>query len=243
MGTKFAPVYVTLVLAYLEEIMYNQSETEFDSDFRAYLESNFKRYLDDCFMIFTRTKEEQEKFHEFLNTLHPCIKFTIDKNRIWLRFLDTLIISHNEQLQSDIFYKPADSKQYRLYTSCHPKHTRNGIPYNLARRLKMIISEENTLLTRLEELKSYLLKQKYPPNLIDDSIRKIKSLNRADLLRENKMNDKENSLIPYVTTFNPHNPEIYPEIRHNKAIIKRWKTENIIFKDFFFQKVNASHQT
>ena len=26
------------------------------------------------------------------------------------------------------------------------------------------------------------------------------------------MNDKENSLIPYVTTFNPHNPEIYPEI-------------------------------
>ena len=35
----------------------------------------------------------------------------------------------------------------------------------------MIISEENTLLTRLEELKSYLLKQKYPPELIDDSIR------------------------------------------------------------------------
>ena len=39
---------------------------------------------------------------------------------------------------------------------------------------------------------------------------KIKSLNRADLLRESKMNDKENSLIPYVTTFNPHNPEILP---------------------------------
>ena len=160
MGTKFAPVYATLVLAYLAETMFNQSETEFDSDFRAYLESNFKRYLDDCFMIFTRTEEELEKFHKFLNTLHPCIKFTIDKNRICLPFLDTLIINHNGQLQSDIFYKPTDSKQYLLYTSCHSKHTRNGIPYNLARRLKMIISEENALLTRLEELKSYLLKQK-----------------------------------------------------------------------------------
>ena len=65
MGTKFAPVYVTLVLAYLEETMYNQSETAFDSDFRAYLESNFKRYLYDCFMIFTRTEQELEKFHKF----------------------------------------------------------------------------------------------------------------------------------------------------------------------------------
>ena len=187
-------------------------------------------------MIFTRTEQELEKFHKFLNTLHPCIKFTIDKNRICLPFLDTLIINHNGQLQSDIFYKPTDSKQYLLYTSCHSKHTRNGIPYNLARRLKIIISEENTLLTRLEELKSYLLKQNYLPDLIDDSIRKIKSLNRADLLRENKKNDKENSLIPYVTTFNPHNPETYPEIRHNKAILLRDERLKTLFSKKTFLK-------
>ena len=35
------------------------------------------------------------------------------------------------------------------------------------------------------------------------------------------MNDKGNSLIPYVTTFNPHNPEIYPEIRRNKTMLLR----------------------
>ena len=149
------------------------------------------------------------------------MNFTIDKNQTCLPFLDTLIINHNKQLQSDIFYKPTDLKQYLLYTSCHPKHTRNGIPYNLARRLKMIISEDNTLLTRLEELKSYLLKQKYSPELIDDSIRKVKSLNRSDLLRKNEMNKTENSLIPYVITFNPHNPEIYPEIFYNKTILLR----------------------
>ena len=34
MGTKFAPVYATLVIAYLEEAMYSQSETEIDSDFK-----------------------------------------------------------------------------------------------------------------------------------------------------------------------------------------------------------------
>ena len=45
----------------------------------------------------------------------------------------------------------------------------------------MIFSENNTLIVRLEELKMFLLKQNYPPFLIDDSISKLKDLNRPDL--------------------------------------------------------------
>ena len=153
MGTKFAPIYATLVLAYLEVKLYEQVEKEFDSNFRKYIEDNFKRFLDDCFIIFTRSDEELKKFHNLLNTLHLSIKFTIEKSRSRLSFLDTLVTIHNRQLHTDIYYKPTDSNQYLLYTSCHPKHTRNSIPYNLARRLKMIVSDENILITRLEELK------------------------------------------------------------------------------------------
>ena len=65
---------------------------------------------------------------------------------------------------------------------------------------------------RLEELRNFSLKQKYPPALIDDSITKIKCLNRPAIFKAHENNDKDNSQIPYVTTFNPHNPEIYPEI-------------------------------
>ena len=36
MGTKFAPVYATLVLAYLEEKMYEKSEEDFNQTFRSY---------------------------------------------------------------------------------------------------------------------------------------------------------------------------------------------------------------
>ena len=152
MGSKFAPIFATLVLAYLEEKMYRKSEEKFGSDFRHYLEANYKRFLDDCFLIFTRSEDQLTKFHNLLNDLHSSIKFTIEKSRTSLPFLDTLLIKENGQLQTDNYYKPTDSKQYLLYTSCHPKHTRNSIPYNLARRLKMIISDNNTLLVRLEEL-------------------------------------------------------------------------------------------
>ena len=235
MGTKFAPIYATLVLAYLEEKLYEQVEKEFDSNFRKYIEDNFKRFLDDCFIIFTRSDEELKKFHNLLNTLHLSIEFTIEKSRSRLSFLDTLVTIHNRQLHTDIYYKPTDSKQYLLYTSCHPKHTRNSIPYNLARRLNIIVSDENILITRLEELKNYLLKQRYPPALIDDSIRKIKALNRPDLLKT-KETVQDSNLIPYVTTFNPHNPEVYPDIEKNKSLLLKEERMKTIFSSKIFLK-------
>ena len=36
-GSNFSPVVLTFVLAYLEEKMYEQSEKDFDSEFRQYL--------------------------------------------------------------------------------------------------------------------------------------------------------------------------------------------------------------
>ena len=67
-----------------------------------------------------------------------------------------------------------------------------------------------------EELKTFLFKQKYPPAPKEDSILKIKSLKRPDLLKTNKTNNDDKNIIPYVTIFNPHNPEIYHEIKKKK---------------------------
>ena len=63
MGTKFAPVYATLVLTYIEEKMYEKSEAEFSRTFRLYLETSFKRFLDDWFLIFKQEEKDLDKFH------------------------------------------------------------------------------------------------------------------------------------------------------------------------------------
>ena len=86
MGSKYAPIYATLVLAYLEEKMYEQSEKEFNSDFRIYIKTDFKRFLDDCFLIFIRTEQQLMKFLNLLYSLSPSIKFTLDKSRTRLPF-------------------------------------------------------------------------------------------------------------------------------------------------------------
>ena len=70
MGTKFALVYATLLLAYLEEKMYEKSEEDFNQTFRSYLETNFKRFLDDCFLIFKQQEKDLDNFHLLLLLSH-----------------------------------------------------------------------------------------------------------------------------------------------------------------------------
>ena len=213
LGTTVAPIYATLVLAYLEEQLYLRLERDLNHQFSQYIEENFKRFLDDCFILFTKSDIELEKLYQYLNNLHPSLKFTMDSNTNQLPFLDTMVINNGGKIQTDIYYKPTDSKQYLLYTPCHPKHTRNSIPYNLARRLKTIVSDEDTLNIRLGDLKKYLLKRKYPVKLIEDAISKVHSLDRRKLLSKSDKTDETNT-IPYVTTFNP---EIYPDIKQMKT--------------------------
>ena len=49
MVTKCTPFSATLVLAFLEETLYTEVENAFGSDFKTYIEENWKRFLDECF--------------------------------------------------------------------------------------------------------------------------------------------------------------------------------------------------
>ena len=230
MGTKFAPVYATLTIGYLEEKLYTIIETNYDTEFQRYLKKYWKRFLDDCFIPWTKSEEELIKFHSVLNNLHNDIRFTLEYDQNEQPFLDVMVRNKGGKIETDIFYKETDSKQYLLFSSCHPRHTKINIPYNLARRLKTIISEENVLINRMTELKSFLLKQNYPESLIDGGIAKAMNLDKNTLRTiKNKTDDK---VIPYVSTHNPKNPEIYKVIQFNLPILKEDPKMNDILSNF-----------
>ena len=58
--------------------------------------------------------------------------------------LDILIKKDNNVLVTDLYYKTTDTHQYLYYTSNHPRHTKNNIHYNLARRICTIINGHGT---------------------------------------------------------------------------------------------------
>jgi hypothetical protein len=80
MGTKVAPTYATLTIGYLEQKLYNQVKDQ----------SLWKRFLDDCFITWTKSKGDLETLHILLNGLHEYIRFTMDVNEKQLPFLDCI---------------------------------------------------------------------------------------------------------------------------------------------------------
>lgn len=216
MGTKFAPTYATLVLAYLEEKLYTHLE-DVNKDLAEYVKGNWKRFLDDCFIIWVNSEEELTEFHEIINNLHSDIKFTIEKSEKQLPFLDILLVKTGTQLKTDIYFKVTDTKQYLNFYSCHPRHTKKSIPYNLARRVCTIVSDEKLRDRRLSELFQSLLKRNYPKLLIQNGIDSAKKIPRKDLLTVNLKADETS--LPYVSTHNPRNPEAYTVINQHLPLL------------------------
>ena len=73
----------------------------------------------------------------------------MDYSNVQQPFLDVLVKRENTKIETDIYYKPTDSKQYLLFNSCHPKHTKTSIPFSLARRIRSIVTNEATLQKRI----------------------------------------------------------------------------------------------
>ena len=67
--------------------------------------------------------------HNFLQNLHPKIKFTREHNFKELPFLDVLSKNENGQIITDIYHKPTDTQHYPYFQSQHPQNYLKPIPY------------------------------------------------------------------------------------------------------------------
>ena len=220
MGTKVAPTYANLVMGYFEMTLYKKIGENF-GQFQLNFMQNWKRYLDDCLILWSESEEDLEKFKDIINNIHCDIQFTSESSNKEIPFLDILIKKEGTIIETDIYYKSTDSKQYLLFNSCHPKHVTTNVPYNLAKRICRITSKEETKEKRLEELSQFLTDRLYPSNLIKNGISRAKQ-ERQEISQEPSKTDQRN-LIPFVTTYNPRNPDIFPVIQTNLPILGKDK--------------------
>ena len=221
MGTKVAPTYATLVMGYLEEKLYNELPFLFDVNFATYIKENWKRCLDDCFIFWTKSEEELQTFHSTINSIHQSIKFTIESSTTHLPFLGILIIKEEEKIKTDLYCKPTDTHQYLSFNSCHPSHTKRNIPFNLARRICTIVSENDTKKKRLYELKIFLKRQHYPEGLIDSAIRKALDIPINELRNTRDKDENNGENIPFVITHNLRNHNILSSAKRFFPILEQ----------------------
>ena len=104
----------------------------------------FFRFLDDIFSIFVGTKEEILEYENYLNSLIPGIKVTLEYNKCNINFLDTTVYKSTldgiTTLQTKVYFKPTDTHQLLHMQSSHPKHTHKGILKSQLLRFKRLSS-------------------------------------------------------------------------------------------------------
>ena len=172
MGAKVSPTYATLVLGYLEELMYERITIEKGHNFGQYIMENWKRFLDDCFSIWPFSGQDLNYFENVLNSLHKDIQFKPLIKSTQIPFLDVLVLKSGTLISTDIFHKVTDSQQYLIFNSCHPKHTKINIPFSLAKRLCTIVSDKSVLLTRLKDCLIHLFKENIELKLLRQASKK-----------------------------------------------------------------------
>ena len=177
MGTRFAPSYAILAMAEFEELALSNSELDPET---------WWRFIDDIFLIWLHGEHSFKQFLDYLNSLHPTLKFTSTDSEIEADFLDVHIVNENGKLETDLFVKSTDTHQYLHSQSCHRFHTKAGIPYGQALRLRRIVSNDDKFEARCSDLKNWLEKRGFKEGMVDEQIVKAKSQNRETLLRQEK---------------------------------------------------------
>ena len=92
----------------------------------------WKRYIDDVFSLWDKTREEIDQFIVEANRHHPTIKFMAEISDKETNFLDTTIFKGERFLKDSILdisthFKPTEKFQYtHLYTSCHVPGVKKG---------------------------------------------------------------------------------------------------------------------
>ncbi|XP_072048770.1 uncharacterized protein [Amphiura filiformis] len=210
-GTRMAPSGACLFMGRLEENFLSVATKK---------PLIWLRYIDDVFLIWTHGEEELDKFIAHCNTRHPTIKFTAERSCNSISFLDVMVGLQNGFLETDLYSKPTDTHQYLLWSSCHPKHTKQSLPYGLAFRLRRICSSDDVLATRVDQLKQHLLDRGYPAKVIQKQIQKAIDVPRSEALEPRQTSEsKGDERIPFVMTYDPSHSSIASIIKKYLPIL------------------------
>jgi hypothetical protein len=162
--------------------------------------------------------------------LHPDLKFTTEFSDNILPFLDVLVKIEKYNISTDIYAKPTDSHNYLDFFSSHAKHTKLNIPFNLASRLITIVSDNDILENRLQELFIFLKSRNYPDEIIYHGIQKARDKGPLTFKLENVDSNGKNDVISFVSTYNPGNFNIFPIIQNYEHLMKTDKRMETILK-------------
>ena len=196
-STRMAPSYANIFMKYVEIQLIETSPKK---------PTLWLRFIDDIFMIWGHGKQAWEDFIHLSNNIHPTIKFAFNNSETEIAFLDTIIYrGKDNQILTRLYHKPTDIQTIPIhYNSAHPWKQKRSVPYGLLIRCKGICSEDIHFNKESKAIVQQLMSRRYPMNLLQEALEKVKKMDRLQLLRQS--NKTQSSKIRLITHYNPSNP-------------------------------------
>ena len=107
MGSPLGPALANIFVGYQEAKLFNIAKRPLV----------YFRYVDDTFNVFNN-KEDCNTFLTHLNSLHPSLRFTNEKeSNNSLPFVDVLVERHDSEFLTSVNRKPTFTRQYLRWNS------------------------------------------------------------------------------------------------------------------------------
>ena len=121
-------------------------------------------------------------------------------------------------LCTSVHYKPTDSHSYLLYSSSHPSHVKNSIPYSQFLRLRRLCSDHSDFSRKSEEMCQFFEKRGYPVSVVKAGHHRAQQFDRQSSLQTSQKD--KNDRIPFTLTFHPHNHAVKSIILNNFKLLQ-----------------------
>ena len=121
-------------------------------------------------------------------------------------------------LCTSVHYKPTDSHSYLLYSTSHPSHVKNSIPYSQFLRLRRLCSDDSDFSSKSEEMCQFFEKRGYPVSVVKAGHHRAQQFDRQSSLQTSQKD--KNDRIPFTLTFHPHNHAVKSIILSNFKLLQ-----------------------
>ena len=165
----------------------------------------YLRYIDDIIGVWTHGVDALDKYHRFVNSFHPSLKFSLDRTdpsqNSSVPFLDTLItVSPSGQFTTELYFKPMASPIIIHFSSAQPIQVKHAVLHSELLRATRTGSNDEAIERGIEKVTDIFLLNGYPHRIIKRAIFKVKHAEKINS-KQNKNKESQNTTfisLPFI---------------------------------------------
>ena len=133
-------------------------------------------------------------------------------------------------------FKPTETFQYTLFSSCHPTGVKRGFVKGEALRLLRTNSSKTQFEDSINNFKAKLLERGYPGKFIKKTLSEVNFEDRGRALLQNEKENKR--ILPFVTQYQPSVPNL------KQILLDKWHLigQNPALKEIYAGKPLISYR-